>query len=189
MKGLKISRQNCLKNEVWKDIHGYEGLYQVSSYGNVRRICADGNYHILCNCIGKDNYYILKLCKEGVAHTFYVHRLVAGEFIENPYMHPQVNHLNGNKYDNRVTNLEWCTNKQNLEHSYRTGLKKLRAVLQIDNQTGEIINHFRSTHEAGRFVSVTNSSISSACRSGHLCKGFLWRYANGKNTLEEIGQP
>lgn len=188
MKDSKISHQNFLRNETWKDIHEYEGLYQVSSLGNVRRIRPDGCFHILCNCIGKDNYYIIKLCKENKPHTFYVHRLVAEEFIENPHDYPQVNHIDGDKHNNCVNNLEWCTNKQNLEHSYKTGLKGLSAVVQMDCETGEIINRFRSTHEAGRFVGVTNSSISSACRRGHLCNGFLWRYVDGKNTLEEVGK-
>lgn len=105
--------------EVWRDIHGYEGLYQVSDLGRVRSITRGGtNGRMLKpdNCFG---YLRYTLCKNNIPTRHRAHRLVAEAFIPNPENKPQLNHINGNKEDNRVDNLEWCTESENQLHSRR----------------------------------------------------------------------
>lgn len=99
--------------EIWRDIKGYEGKYQVSSWGRVR-----GANGILTPYKTSKGYLKVGLCNGGrCSDKKRVHRLVAAAFIPNPYGLPQVNHLDGNKENNSVTNLEWCTNQQNMNHA------------------------------------------------------------------------
>lgn len=105
--------------EVWKDIEGYEGLYQVSNMGRVKSLIKG---IILKQWTDKDGYRQVGLLKK----TFKVHRLVAKAFIENPDDLPLVNHKDENKANNNITNLEWCTNEYNL--SYGTARKKYQIL-------------------------------------------------------------
>lgn len=114
--------------EIWKDIEGYEGLYQVSSLGNVRSL--DYNHtkksKVLKQQKAGRNYEYLSvaLCKQGTVKRVSVHRLVASAFIENKLNKPQINHKNKVTTDNRVSNLEWCTNYENQVHAWRNGERK-----------------------------------------------------------------
>lgn len=117
--------------EVWKDIPGYEGLYQVSDQGNVRslaRIRQDGRLYMERNlkCSEKQRYYQVSLFNNGVMKKHSVHRLVAEAFILNPGNKPVVNHIDGNTHNNVISNLEWCTQKENCNHGARN--RKLRAT-------------------------------------------------------------
>jgi len=117
------------QEEIWKDIDGYEGLYQVSNIGRVRslpRTVPDGGRrkgmimkpHISNNYIHIGLYD--RASKKNKSQI--VHRLIAKTFIPNPLNKPQVNHINGIKHDNRVENLEWVTNAENMQHAFKTGL-------------------------------------------------------------------
>ncbi len=118
--------------EVWKDIVGYEGYYQISSDGRVkslRRIVIRINgvpqtwlERILDQTINKKGYPMISLSKAQVQRTFPVHRLVAKAFICNPDNKPEVNHKDWNKRNNRFDNLEWVTHKEQMEHASRNGL-------------------------------------------------------------------
>ncbi len=112
--------------EEWKDIKGFEG-YQISNYGRVKslnyRRC--GNTKLLKKIINnfKDNYHVVNLSKNGKHVLSRVHRLVATAFIPNPNNKPYVNHLDGCKTNNHISNLEWCTSSENAQHAYNAGLK------------------------------------------------------------------
>jgi len=119
--------------EIWKDIVGYEGYYQVSNYGKVKsldRICWNGkvnfirNSKIIKDFINKKGYHTVSLNKGKSPKSYYVHRLVAIAFIPNPENKLQVNHKDGNKSDNRSWKIEWSTSSENNQHSYNVGLKK-----------------------------------------------------------------
>lgn len=109
-------------NEEWKSIDGYEGVYEVSSLGRVRRIAGGAGArigHILS--LGKTvtGYPQVSLCKNGKPKKVLVHRLVAKAFLGSPKQGREVNHRNGNKKDNRVENLEWVSHARNIRHAYR----------------------------------------------------------------------
>lgn len=121
--------------EIWKDILGYEGIYQVSSYGQVRsldRLSRDGRRlqgRILKQTLDKDGYYTVTLYDiTGKVKNVKQHRLVAISYLENPDHKPHVNHLNGIKVANFVENLEWASCQENNQHQRDTGLKKVNKV-------------------------------------------------------------
>ena len=115
--------------EIWKDITGYEGYFQVSNLGNFRSLDRrikhkDSGTRLypgkpLLKETTLDGYQRIVLMKEAIKKRFMCHRLVAQEFIPNPENKPFINHINGNKSDNRVENLEWCTQSENELHSFR----------------------------------------------------------------------
>ena len=121
--------------EIWKDVVGYEGLYQVSNYGRVKSLPkihkTTKNYNklgyitkekILRQRKTQRGYFIVTLYKDQKGKSLYVHRLVANMFILNKDNKPCINHKNGDKKDNKVTNLEWCTYSENMIHAYATSL-------------------------------------------------------------------
>lgn len=107
-----------LSDEIWKDIPGYEGLYQASSIGRIR------NYRlkVLKPNLVKSGYYHITLSSSSIPKTYRLHRIIGYAFIPQECGKPQINHINGIKTDNRVENLEWCTHSENQLHSYKNGL-------------------------------------------------------------------
>lgn len=103
-------------HELWKDIEGYEGLYQVSTWGRIRSLYK-GRIKILKPDVNEKGYLKVKLFAEGKGKNFRVNRLVASAFIPNLYDLPQVNHKDGNKQNNSYTNLEWTTDEINKKHA------------------------------------------------------------------------
>ena len=167
--------------EVFDDLIGYEESYQISDKGRIftkRRL--DGNRIIygreLHPVITKDGYLKVGLTTNGITKKFYVHRLVASQFIENPQNLPQVNHKDGNKLNNNVSNLEWCTKEQNQNHAVENNLmqhgearpsSKLteKDVLEIYKLKGIL-----SGEEIGKRYGVSKNTINVILR------GKKWSY-------------
>lgn len=114
--------------EVWKDVVGYEGIYQVSNLGNVKRTSKVRGVNIKY----RDNYYLktmdngkgylrVKLSNDGKSKRVMLHRIIAEAFVHNPYNKKVVNHINCNLKDNAIENLEWCTQSENCLHAVKLG--------------------------------------------------------------------
>ena len=165
--------------EIWKDVVGYEGLYQVSNLGRVQslpriNLCVNREYvragKVLKGISDKDGYLHVFLSKERVQQKFLIHRLVAKHFIPNPNNFQQVNHKNEIVNDNRVSNLEWCDCAYNIR--YGTGVKR-RAKLQTNKHgakivlqftlNGEFVREFPSTMEVVRIYGFRQSHINECC--------------------------
>ena len=131
--------------EIFKDVIGYEGFYQISNLGNVkslsRTILKNGKHpfkskeKIIKNRI--NNYCYVTLCKNNTYKNFYVHRLVASAFINNTKNKNSVNHINGIKTDNRFENLEWCTYKENIQHAILIGLINQKGENSVNSKLTE----------------------------------------------------
>ena len=171
--------------EVWKDIKGYEGLYQVSSLGRVKSLNYrnTGKEHILKQTICM--YYIINLHKNGIHKHHFVHRLVAEAFIPNPHNYPCVNHKDEDKTNNCVDNLEWCTysyntnygnNIQNISNTQKNDKRKSKIVLQYDLE-GNFIKEWPSTREIERQLHILPKNVSFCCRGFYKqANGYIWRY-------------
>lgn len=109
--------------ETWKYIDGFEGMYEVSNCGRIKTL-KKKEHKIVRLIPDNKGYYRYSLYKNGKNYTVKIHRLVAQHFIPNPDNKPQVNHINGIKIDNRVENLEWMTNEENMHHSKINNLRK-----------------------------------------------------------------
>lgn len=159
---------------VWKDIPEYEGLYQVSNYGEIRKICGK-NYKYLKPT--KEEYYRVSLIKNNKRKTFLVHRLVALAFIPNPNKYLIINHKDENKLNNNVNNLEWCTHKYNNNYGrVHEKLKKNNANSKkiIIIETGQVFN---SGKECSEFLKCHRSNPNFACNGKtKTCKGYhlMW---------------
>lgn len=179
-------------NEVWKDVPGYEGIYQVSSIGNIksleRRVNTWNSYKIikpmvLKTFLTKNGYRNVILRKK----NFSVHRLVAMAFIPNPENKPQVNHKNENKQDNRVENLEWVTAKENVNYGtclVRRAKTQRNTKCQINNKkTSKPVfcittqKEFLSISDACRFYGLDCSAVTKCCRRKiKHTHNLKWRY-------------
>lgn len=198
-----------MPNEVWKDIKGYEGLYQVSSLGRVRSLDRSffnkdiSNTPYLRGQVGrvingvirvptkKNNGYLqLSLWKDDKQRTFTIHRLVAEAFLPNPKNLPYVNHKNEVKDDNRVENLEWCTHLYNCHYGdfankVSKGLRNLpsrsKPVIQL-SLDGKFLAIYPSANEAERKTSISQASISRCCNKEFKTAGkFKWVYEKEYN--------
>jgi len=169
--------------EIWKDIKGYEGLYQVSNLGNVKSFHKEKE-RLLKFGINNKGYYVVNLYKENNATTKKVHRLVAETFIANLYNLPIINHKDENKLNNNVINLEWCDNKYNLNYGntklnmINASKKRMKAIIQFDINNNEIAK-YNSIREASRKTNINRWDISNCAKGKQKsAKGFIWRYIN-----------
>lgn len=175
-----------MQNEEWKDIEGYDGLYMVSNYGNVKSLNykRTGKECLLKPTNNTTGYYLfVVLCKNGVLKNYRVHRLVAQAFIPNPNNLPEVNHIDENKNNNCVGNLEWCTREYNNNYGTRNErhAKALsKHVLQIDKNSNKVIHEWDSATQVKLELGFAQSHICDCCKgkpSHKTAYGFIWRYA------------
>lgn len=171
--------------EIWKDIKGYEGLYQISNKGNVK----GRKGFILKPLPRKHGYLAVYLYKDGCPRRHIsVHRLVADAFLENPEGKTEVNHIDENKQNNDVTNLEWVTHKENMTkgtvqeriNKSRINGAKSVPILQF-TKGGELVAEYPSLAEAHRQTGFAQANICR-CAQGSSnyshAYGYIWRYAN-----------
>lgn len=182
------------KEEIWKPVTGYEGLYEVSNKGQVKRlerdiICNNGvkrhmKERILKGSLDSYGYLQANLYNaKGRYKLLLVHRLVAKAFIPNPENKPQVNHNDENKTNNCVDNLEWMTNEENVNYGTRNeragkaiSKAKSKSVAQY-SKDGELLKVWSSIKEAGCKLGISRGNISSAARGVYKTSGgFVWKY-------------
>lgn len=190
-----------LPDEEWRDVVGYEGLYQVSNLGRVkslskRIVYKDGreyNYpsKVMKNQKVSTGYRKVMLYGVNGNKQYYVHRLVAETFIPNPNNLSDVNHKDGCKTNNILSNLEWRSRSDNQKHAYKNGLnwvhmdeaikERSRPVIQF-TPDGKLVAEYPSTMEASRITNYTQSRIATYCRGENkrflTYKGYIWRYKN-----------
>lgn len=187
-----------MKNEIFKDIFGYKNLYQISNFGRVKSLKRENIFYCglrkeylkrpvkekILN-YSKSNRGYLQVCltKNGKSKTFLVHRLVAKTFIENVCNKSQVNHIDGNKENNSVNNLEWCTSSENNKHAFILGLNKsqnIRKVNQYD-KNGNFIKQWNCITDFFRKnnINLKSSNITNCCKGRRkTAYGYIWKYAN-----------
>jgi len=183
--------------EIWKDIPNYEGLYQISNLGRVKSLerivlQKNGRKRVQHELIRKPRkvykgYLQIDLWKNHEYSAKRINRLVAQAFIPNPENKPEVNHIDGNKENNCVDNLEWVTGKENMQHAIRTGLwkashspkknRKSKKIIQLDDENN-VIKVWDSIRDIMKYYNLKYSSHIYACINGkrNHYKNYKWKY-------------
>ena len=186
--------------EIWKDIDGYEG-YQVSNLGRVKSLDRiDSNNHplkgvILKPYISNSGYLLVGLYKQQRCYKKLVHRLVAEAFIPNPDNNPEIDHISTIKTDNRVENLRWVTQKENINNPLTKTKMRINArkpskgkygkkhhrskpIIQYDKD-GNFIREWDCANDVERVLGISNKHIGSVCLGKRKsCGGYIWKYKN-----------
>lgn len=181
--------------EVWKQIKGYEGLYEVSNTGRVKSVARVVNtsdnralpikekiltlHASKCDKKHPRPMFHVELWKNNKREVPFIHRLVAQAFIPNPDNKPQINHIDGDRRNNNVENLEWCTNGENVKHAYANGLivsANKKAVRGVNVVTGKVVL-FESIASAAREIKGNADAIRSAIKGrSSTSAGYVWEF-------------
>ena len=165
-------------NEIWRDVVGYEGLYKVSTEGNIKSIRRNKLLSLETNKAGYKKISLYNKTRK----CYSVHRLVAETFIPNPENLPCVNHKDENKSNNCVDNLEWCTVEYN--NTYGTRLERMsrtrsKTIIQLSLE-GDFIREWDSASEVARVLGYNQSNICSCCNNKRkTAAGYKWKYVEG----------
>lgn len=186
-----------MEQEVWKDVIGFEGLYQVSSLGKVKSVRRN---RLLCFHNTSNGYYQVHFHRDGKATYEYVHRVVAKAFLPEPLPEQiEVNHKDENRHNNAASNLNWCTpsenrrwgNCQQKQHDAKARNGKTKPVAML-SQSGSVVAVFPGLHAAERATGARRACISRCCRGTiATAKGYVWKYITaqqaqkGGDCLEE----
>lgn len=171
--------------EVWLPVCEFEGIYEVSNYGNVRSLDRYVDYcsgHkgfkrgiMLRPAINRKGYSMVGLSKNNINKLVSVHRLVAKSFIPNPENKAQVNHINGIKTDNRVENLEWCTQYENQKHAFKNGFNK-----------GSMFGRFGELHPKTLLSDIDKNNIVNLRQQGTSVKTIMSMYNVSRRTIQRV---
>ena len=179
-----LTLEGLFMKEIWKDIVGYEGIYQVNDNGYVKNLKTGRK--TLGSISSK--YAKVALTKDKKVKYYFVHRLVAEAFIPNINSKQQVNHKDSNKRNNNANNLEWATNKENYEHSIECGSRRKNnwekgqerrktKVVKIDLMTGDCIQSYESIAEAAYNNNIDSANIIRVCKGERKTTGgYGWEY-------------
>lgn len=201
--------------EIWKDVDEFPNVYQVSNYGQIRRIGDYSNQSatwkltypkIITQTDNTRGYMCVKLSYRNKTYTRYVHRLVATAFCDNlnPSKYTEVNHIDGDKTNNTSENLEWCDRSYNNKHAYIKGLHTLhgcygckKAVAQVDMSSNKIVEIYESVEYAAKQVGLKNYANISACcnyaenpnkykRPCLSSMGYKWRFVTNEMKVGDV---
>lgn len=210
--------------EVWKDIKGYEGLYQVSNLGRVKSLKRQRDVNLpysntatvpekILKYGTSQGYLAVTLAKNKINKKIRVHKLVALNFIPNPDNKPHINHIDGNKHNNCVNNLEWVTPKENTKHAFDNGLiknmcsfkgyhhteeakkrisegnrwgsSKNHKIINQYTKNGEFIKEWHGFVEVEKVLGYSKKNLQACCKNRiPSAYGYIWRYANEQNNLQ-----
>lgn len=184
-----------LAREEWRDVENYEGKYQISNLGRLRSFARSVEPLIFAPHYDKDGYIMYGLRRNGKIYTKKAHRLVASAFIPNKDNLPQINHIDEDKTNNRVSNLEWCSHLYN--NRYGTKRQRisfyamyrghtLRKIRQY-TKDGLLVKEHISSRMAERETDIKHQNIIETCRGGQTQSGgYLWCYADDIQRIKEI---
>lgn len=182
-----------MNKEIWKPVIGYEKEYLISNLGRLKSLPRQGNCKqkkIRKTHLDKKGYEVCDLIKNKEYKHIRIHRLVAEAFIPNPKHYEQVNHKDGNKQNNKVENLEWCTNEQNYKHSIENGLRDIYKAINIMTKVKEkpvkqytkdgiFLKTWNSEKEAKIYYNKKSAHIGDACKGKRkYAIGYIWKYEN-----------
>lgn len=200
--------------EIWKDIKGFEGLYQISNQGRLRSLDRPVKQRsnsiqvkkgkLIIQSKNHKGYPLANMSKENKRYSRATHRLVAEAFIPNPENKPQINHIDGNKENNYVDNLEWLTAKENTKHAMENGLMKPcfnnakkasdiarninKKIVDMYDKDGNYIRSFNSLVEAEEKTGAKQKGISEvACGRQKTTGGYVWKYPEEAVDIIENG--
>lgn len=159
--------------EEWRNISGFEGMYEVSNLGNVKSYVVDKQGKLMIPGNNKKGYKQLILRKNGKAYSRKVHRLVAEAFLENTNNYPQINHIDEDKANNNANNLEWCSAKYNVNYGSR---KKVRGkpVYRYDSE-GNLIDIWATTLDASKELGIPRANILGCIKGKRkTAGGYVW---------------